>query len=158
MARTRKTGLVSHVLPPPRRPRKPKVVVTATPVEARPVIDEAELRHWRERLATWEETIIADARLLGELPIIDYRDRPFVVPPEIDAELQRRRNPSWGEGLRSKVREAQNAAEHRRSLAAMLREKGDEVGALTQEEAAAGFDREALRAAHEAAEMTGVRS
>lgn len=131
------------------RTRKVKVSVRQEENPAQP--SEAVLKEWSNRISDWEERVIEDARLLGEIPIADYVDRPFQVPPDVEAELRRRRNPAYLEGLRAKAHDARREAEHRRALAGMLREKGDAEGAASQDRAAEEYDRQATDAAFAAA-------
>lgn len=115
-----------------------------------PAVSAAELQVWRERIAAWEDEVVADAKVLGQIPIIDYMDRPFEVPLEIDLALRLRRDPYWREARVRDARKARREAEHRLALAGMLREKGNPDGAALQEEAAAQFDRLAAAAEAEA--------
>lgn len=110
----------------------------------------ADLAAWRARIDEWEEGVVADARLAGAVPIIDYRDRPFAVPPEVDAELRRRADPRWREGRARDSADARRGASGRRRLAEMLRERGDGAGAAAQDAAADRLDAEAVLAVTEA--------
>ncbi len=103
------------------------------------------LEQWRKRVEEWEAEVVADARLVGALPILDYAERPFKVPPEVEVALRERRDPAWRERRDRRGRTDLAAARKRRALAGMLREKGDEAGAARQDAAAEELEASAAK-------------